>query len=134
MNEDNFSYYLLRNIVLPNILEEDTSEILYWSGKKLFTDFKDQITSEEDLIHFFEKAQFGNLNIKKSSKTKYEFVLSGDWIIQRIKTKNNEFSLETGFLCEYVQSLTNSYCLSNETIKSKEVIITINIDYKSEVN
>lgn len=134
MQTDNFGTYVLRDIVLPDILEDDTSEILYWSGKKLFTHFQADITNEEQLTDFFANAEFGELNCKKSSKTKYEFILSGDVVNKRLQTKNTEFSLETGFLSEYVQTITNSYCLSDINKKSKEVIITIAIDHKSTIN
>lgn len=131
---DNFGYNLLRDFVIPDILEDDTSEILYWSGKKLFTKLSSEMNTEESLISFFGSSQFGHLEIKKSSKTKYEFVLSGAEVITRLHEEKPEFSLEAGILCEYVQTLTGNYCLSTTDIKSKDVLITIDIDKKSNTN
>ncbi|MGR3742078.1 DUF2507 domain-containing protein [Companilactobacillus sp. DQM5] len=132
--DNDFSYSLLRDIVLPDILEDDSVEILYWEGKRLFTRFLDKIQSEDDLILFFTNAKFGDLKIKKSSKKEFEFVLSGDLVTQRIKSDNPEFTLEAGFLCEFVQTVTNSYCTSHINVKAKSVVFTIEIDHKNTIN
>lgn len=124
---------ILRDVVLPDILGNDTKEILYWEGKKLFTNFLDEIQNEEELINFFENSGFGQLEVKKAATKYFEFILSGDIVISRLQAEHPEFDLETGFLCEFVQTITNSYCISSINLKSKSVVISIDIDHKSEV-
>lgn len=123
---ENFGDYILRYMVIKDILKEDTSEILYWSGKRLFSKFKDTITTTDQLVKFFNDANFGELTLVKENNKKFEFKLSGKNVSQRIK-ENLEFSLENGLICEYVQTIKKFYCTSETKAKSNDVIITVTI-------
>lgn len=129
---ENFGDYILRYMVIKDILKEDTSEILYWSGKRLFLKFKDDITTTDQLVKFFKDANFGELELIKENNKKFEFKLSGKNVSQRIK-EDLEFSLENGFLCEYVQTIKKFYCTSEIKTKAKDVIITVTIDTTSTI-
>lgn len=122
----NFGNYILRDTVMADILKEDKSDILYWAGKRLFLKYKESITTFEDLINFFDAANLGHLDLVKSTKKQQEFKLSGEYVSQRIN-ESLEFSLESGFLCEYVQNTSKMYSTSEVKIKSKDLLIIVDI-------
>ena len=54
-----FSKELLRDILLPDLLGKDHSQILYWSGKQLARKFP--LNNVEDIIDFFLNAGCGEI-------------------------------------------------------------------------
>ncbi|MBU8909173.1 DUF2507 domain-containing protein, partial [Desertibacillus haloalkaliphilus] len=56
---DQFGYDLIRNDVLQDLLGKDHDAILYWIGRSLARKYP--VSTVEDAILFFEKADWGNL-------------------------------------------------------------------------
>ncbi|WP_050615985.1 YslB family protein [Bacillus testis] len=97
-----FSKELLRDILLPDLLGKDHSQVLYWSGKQLARKFP--LQSLEEVAAFFDNAGWGTLEKEKESKNQAEFVLSGEIVTRRFAiTDEPEFQLEAGFLAQQLQ-------------------------------
>jgi len=97
-----FSKELLRDILLPDLLGKDHSQVLYWSGKQLARKFP--LNNIEEIYDFFSKAGWGKLTEDKTSKKEAEYILSGPIISRRFDLNAEcEFHLEAGFLAEQIQ-------------------------------
>ncbi|KIL46254.1 YslB family protein [Jeotgalibacillus campisalis] len=105
MSEENeittgsFGYSLIRDELLPELLGNHTNEILYWAGKSLAR--RHPCQNEGELIHFFEKADWGTLELTKQKNDEMLLELGGPLLKQRIQKNNAQhFTLEAGFLAE----------------------------------
>jgi predicted hydrocarbon binding protein len=97
-----FGYELIREFVLPEILGKDAPEILYWAGKSLAR--KHPLNTLDDIIEFFSRASWGQLEIKKERKDEIEFELVSPLIVSRVKSKaEHYFQIEAGFLAQQIQ-------------------------------
>lgn len=97
-----FGYELVREELLANILGKDAPEILYWSGKRLARSYP--LQSVTDIIHFFEKAGWGQLTLKKEATNELHFHLTSPLIVNRLhQNKDSNFKLETGFLAQQIE-------------------------------
>ncbi|MCI1633172.1 MAG: YslB family protein [Liquorilactobacillus nagelii] len=94
-------YETLRDMLLPDLLGTN-SNILYWAGKRLARKFN--LAKDEDLPLFFAASNWGNLERIKAKQQQQLFKLSGPIVALRLKQKNPEFQLETGFLAETIQN------------------------------
>ncbi|MEH6944358.1 YslB family protein [Bacillus sp. JJ722] len=96
-----FSKEILRDIVLPDLLGKDHSQILYWAGKQLARKFP--LSNMEETIEFFTNAGWGTLEELKSSKHEAEYILHGNLVTRRFALNEDcEFQLEAGFLAQQV--------------------------------
>ena len=109
---------LLRDHLLPNILGEETSDLLYWAGKELARSFP--LEDREAMIDFFLNHQFGQLTLMKEAKKRKLFNLSGDIVSMRLKEKSAHFSLEAGFLAQQYQMLHQIYCEATFEVNLRE--------------
>lgn len=99
-----FGIELLRNVVIPELLGDETHSILYWSGRKLARHYLVETISELSL--FFERAGWGNLSIKEEKKDSAIIILTSELIEARLKDDETAaFSLEAGFLAEQFEHL-----------------------------
>lgn len=130
LTEKYFAVSVLRDFVLPDLLDKDTPELLYWAGKDLSRRLA--IQDMNDLPNVFKNAAFGELSIISQSKSSYKYKLSGPEVIQRFNLNNDnpEFSLESGFISETVQNTIGAACMGNFTLdlKNKTVTILIQIE------
>ncbi|USQ68125.1 YslB family protein [Companilactobacillus allii] len=129
LTESYFAVSVLRDFVLPDLLDKDTVELLYWAGKNLS---RQLILDMQSLPELFTKAGFGDLNITKQTKDSYQYTLSGPEVAQRFNVNNDnpEFSLETGIITETVEKTIEAFCLGTYTVnsKAKSVSIKVQID------
>jgi len=129
LTENYFAVSVLRDFILPDLLDKDTVELLYWAGKNLS---RQLILDMESLPELFKKAGFGELRITKQTTASYTYTLTGPEVVQRFDTNNDdpEFSLETGIIAETVEKTIGAYCLGTYTVnsKAKSVSIKIQID------
>ena len=129
LTENYFAVSVLRDFILPDLLDKDTVELLYWAGKNLS---RQLILDMESLPELFVKAGFGKLEIVKQTPTSYTYKLTGPEVEQRFDTNNDdpEFSLETGIIAETVEKTISAYSLGTYTVnsKAKSVSIKIQID------
>ncbi|MFL6554873.1 MAG: YslB family protein [Bacillus sp. (in: firmicutes)] len=121
-----FGYELIREILLPEILGKDTPEILYWAGKRLARKFP--LTDIAQIMDFFTKASWGQLEIKKEKKTEIQFELMSPVIVPRVKSKAEYFfQLEAGFLAQQIelQKEANAETFEHPVKKSNKVLFTV---------
>lgn len=126
-----FGYELIREILIPEILGEETSKILYWAGKNIARKYP--LDSISDIIVFFKQAGWGNLHVVKESKDELIVELSSDLITNRIKNKKNAaFQLEAGFLAQQFerQKQVVTEAFEHPRKRSSKVQITIKWDIK----
>lgn len=126
---------LLRDSLLPNLLKEDQSDILYWAGKELARSHT--FTSLEDIISAVKEASFGTLTLLEQKKSSYLFQLHGEIVHLRLSEHTDaDFSLETGFLAQAIQTYTETYTEGSFNIvrKKKVVEIILQADRKESVD
>ena len=136
VDSNHSSTAIIRDVLIPEIFSEDSEEILYWAGKKLQRKFSSN--EMDDVVTLFHNVGFGDLTLDKSKKTKYIFTLSGDNVVERINNNDNqevEFSIETGFLTEFVENTTDRYCTGEFEYNARKGIvqITVNVDKKNKI-
>jgi len=126
-----FGYSLIRDVLLPDLLGNESHQILYWSGKALARKYP--LPQQENLLSFFLKAGWGILTVTEEKRRELELVLSGDVVEKRLKdTPNASFHLEAGFIAEQIQLQKNCIAESYLELKSKQnkVLITVKWDKK----
>ncbi len=96
-----FVNQLYRDFLLPTILGEDDTSVLYWAGKRIARHY--DLSSFEDLADFFNHAEFGTITKVKERRTAIIYELSGQTVIDRLGSKSNEFSLEAGMIAETLE-------------------------------
>jgi hypothetical protein len=105
MNESTEQIYFINQLyhdfILPDILGEDTPDILYWAGKHVARKY--ELSNLDDLTQFFAMAGFGQLEQVKETRRQVIFQLSGQSVTDRLASQNNDFALESGIVAEAVQ-------------------------------
>ncbi|WP_251716834.1 YslB family protein [Lactobacillus agrestimuris] len=126
-NQSNEHVYFLnqlyRDFLLPEILGDDNDAILYWAGKRITRHYA--LASYDDLIEFFEEAEFGTLELIKEKRTSITFELSGQTVIDRLNSDSKEFSIESGMIAEVVQKETGRNAESEINILDKDQKVQI---------
>lgn len=129
-----FGYELIREILLHDILGEDSPHILYWAGKQLARKFP--LTSIAEVISFFEGAGWGNLIINKETKNEMELTLTGEIINRRLELySDSHYQLEAGFLAEQcvLQKKFYSEAIAEIKKRSKQIHFTVKWDPKDPI-
>jgi hypothetical protein len=125
-NSPFFGQTLLRDVLIPNLLGNETNEILYWAGKELARQYP--LSSIEDTILFFEKAHFGTLVLNKRTNHSLIYRLIGAHVEKRIKNvKNVSFNLEAGFLAEQIQQQEMNYTEAFYEMDTRKRVVTITL-------
>lgn len=129
-----FAYELLRDILIPEMLGNDTDEISYWVGKHIARTFP--LLSNEEISSFFKEAAWGDLELVEQNKKEMKLELTGDIVERRLLMHNEpSFRLEAGFIAEQVQSQKNLVTEAHEEIakKKKKVFFIVRWDLKDPV-
>lgn len=129
-----FGYELIREFILPEILGKDTPEILYWAGKRLARSHP--LQSLDEIIEFFTRASWGQLEIKKERKDEIEFELVSPLIVSRVKTKaEHYFQIEAGFLAQQIelQKQVIAETFEHPVKKANKVQFTVKWDRKDTI-
>ncbi|MDQ0270043.1 YslB family protein [Cytobacillus purgationiresistens] len=129
-----FGYELIREELLTDLLGKDTSDILYWAGKRLARKYP--ITSSEALGEFFQQAGWGNLSKLSENQKEIEFELTSSMITERCK-KNAQatFQLEAGFIAQQIEQKKDVVCEAFEHPRKKggKVLFTVKWDKKDAI-
>ncbi|WP_019242841.1 MULTISPECIES: YslB family protein [Bacillus] len=97
-----FSKEILRDVLLPDLLGKEHTQVLYWAGKQLARKFP--LTDLNEVIDFFENAGWGILQEEKHTKNEAEFTLFGPIVTRRFDlNEDSEFQLEAGFLAQQIE-------------------------------
>ncbi|MGD6832005.1 YslB family protein [Sutcliffiella halmapala] len=123
-----FGYELIRDMLLPDLLGKDHTQIIYWSGKQLARRFP--IGTQEEISQFFKEAGWGELEIIEQKKHEIKYLLSGDMVKRRLElNKDAIFQLEAGFLAEQIQRQKGKTAEAiEEQKKRQEIYITVQWD------
>lgn len=89
---------VIRDVLLPAILGDETDGISYWIGKDLARAFP--VSSTEELCLLTEQLGLAHLTMKKSDHHQHLYLLDGPLVAERIAANHEEtsFQLEAGFL------------------------------------
>lgn len=122
-----FALNLLRDLLIPDILQEDTSSISYWAGKNLARNYP--LAVGEPLTIFFLNAGFGELTKLTEKGPHQTWQLAGDFVTNRfIATANKpDFNLEAGFLAQQIEQFTDVVAEANFEIDVKNKIVVLNV-------
>lgn len=129
-----FGYELIREVLLPEILGDDTPEILYWAGKKIARIYP--LDNISEIIVFFKDAGWGNLTIINETKNELELELSSTIITKRMQDQTKpSFQLEAGFLAEQIETQRNVVTEAYEHSKKRaaKVCFIVKWDQKDAV-
>ncbi len=129
-----FGYELVREIVLQDILGEDSYHILYWAGKQLARKFP--LTSMGEVVAFFQSAGWGHLVIEKETNDEMELILTGEITKRRLEIYPEcHFQLEAGFLAEQCVLQKKFYSEAIADIKKRynKVLFTVKWDTKDPI-
>lgn len=130
-----FGYELIREILLQDILGEDSYHILYWAGKQLARKFP--LTSMGEVVTFFQSSGWGQLSIEKETKNEMELTLTGEMINRRLDLySNSHFQLEAGFLAEQcvLQKKFYSEAIADIKKRSNKILFTVKWDTKDPIS
>ncbi|WP_137597516.1 YslB family protein [Paucilactobacillus kaifaensis] len=120
---------VLRDVLIPSILGDETSGILYWAGKDLAHQFP--VSNSDQLTLIFEQLGFGQLTKQKSSAKQQVWLLDGPIVAQRLKNNHPDFNLEAGFIAQQIEFQTNAITEAQITEQKKgNVQITVQSDLK----
>ncbi|WP_051912520.1 YslB family protein [Carnobacterium funditum] len=123
-NSPFFGQTLLRDVLIPNLLRNETNEILYWAGKEIARQYP--LCSIQDIILFFEKAGFGTLMLDKRDHHAIVYRLTGSFVESRIKAvKTLSFNLEAGFLAEQIQQQESNYTEAFYELDTKNLSVLL---------
>lgn len=113
-----FINQLYRDFLLPTILGDDNATILYWAGKRIARKY--DLADFDDLVEFFNMAEFGKLEKVKERRSSITYELSGQTVTDRLNSDSKEFSLESGMIAETLQKETGKATESEITFLPKE--------------
>lgn len=122
-----FAVNLLRDLLIPDILQEDTSSISYWAGKNLARTYP--LPLNEDLVIFFLNAGFGELTKLTEQGNQQTWQLAGDFVVNRFITNKTtpDFNLEAGFLSQQIEQATDVAAEANFEVNMKTHTVLINV-------
>ncbi|MFD1317263.1 YslB family protein [Loigolactobacillus zhaoyuanensis] len=125
---ETLGYELLRDILLPDLLGQEAPGILYWAGKDLARRLP--LSQLEDLPTFFAQFNFGELTLSQQTKNRYIYQLDGQQIERRQKAFSQaDFQLETGFIAQQIQQLTNTIAEGQLEFDRNKITIIIQTDH-----
>lgn len=113
-----FINQLYRDFLLPTILGDDNATILYWAGKRIARKY--DLADFDDIVEFFNMAEFGKLTKLKERRTSITYELSGQTVTDRLNSDSKEFSLESGIIAEALQKETGKVTESEISLLPKE--------------
>lgn len=96
-SSENFGAHLLRTVLLPELLGKEESDLLYWGGKVIARHYP--ADSVEDILLFFEKAGWGELQVAKEKKREIHFQM-------KKQSPPLDYHLEAGYLAEQMEKIT----------------------------
>ncbi|MEY8751761.1 YslB family protein [Alkalicoccobacillus gibsonii] len=123
LETSNFGYNLIRNDVLHELLGTEKETLLYWIGKSTARSYP--LENTDDLISFFERAEWGTLSLVKEKPYEKTFELTGPWMG---KKDQRCYQLEAGFLAQQFETQTQATAVAVLSEKRQLVQIQVTID------
>ncbi|MFB4165420.1 DUF2507 domain-containing protein [Alteribacillus sp. JSM 102045] len=122
-NNSNFSYTLLRNTLIPELLGQEEADILYWGGKTIARKYPAE--NIEDILTFFQKAGWGELTAAKEKRREFHFDLK---LPQAKEHQEMDRHLEAGFLAEQIEKLKGKTAETYIMEKKKQITFEVHWD------
>lgn len=135
MKVNTFGFELLKETVLTQILGEDSPEILYWIGKQVARN--KVLATMEEIIDFFDQANWGTLTLTKEKKAEMTFHLTSELISNRLEQNSSaHFQLEAGFLAQQMEFIHGcvTECYEEPKKKNHTVTFTVKWDEKDLIS
>ncbi|WP_245805865.1 YslB family protein [Bacillus alkalicellulosilyticus] len=123
-----FGYHLIRNVLLHELLGKEHDHILYWTGKTIARSYP--MSTITGIIDFFQKAGWGELEVKKQGKDEISFLL---YPSVSKKQFNVSYQLEAGFLAEQIEKQTGCITETATTEKREYIQFSVKTDIKDTV-
>lgn len=102
-----FALTVLRDRLLPDLLQGDESNILYWAGKGLAQ--REELNSITAIELCFNRIGFGSLKALSRQGTELKWELSGPVVLARqSERKTPSFYLEAGFLAQAIETISGT--------------------------
>jgi Protein of unknown function (DUF2507). len=108
---------VLRDVLIPAVLDKETDGILYWAGKDLARQFPVESTSS--IVALFDQLGFGHLKLKKQTSKQQIWLLDGQLVTDRLTLPRPNFTLEAGFLAQQIELQTNATTEAQVTEQKK---------------
>ena|SRR5690625_441751 len=125
---DTIGQDILRYIGLPEVLGPEKDTLLYFMGKSIARKFN--FEKMEDIIYFFYKLRWGNLELIKEKKSTLNFHLMSDDVVHRIKSSlETDFRLEAGVIAETIFQVTGRPCECVETTNERLLRVEFTVHY-----
>lgn len=121
---------ILRDLLLPDLLGEETSNISYWAGRSLARKLP---VKETDLPALFQQLGFGELTPQTAKRQERHYQLAGTVVATRISAlATPDFRLEAGFLAQSLQQIFGLVVEADAVIDAhkKQVQLTAVLDPK----
>lgn len=118
---------VIRDLVLPELLGEATTELTYWAGRALARKLP---VAESDLATTMAQLGFGALSLKADKGASRDYLLSGQVVAARLALDAQaDFRLEAGFLAQSLQQALNVPCeAAVMAAKRDQVKLQVSID------
>ena len=123
-----FGHYLIRDVLLKDLLGDKQDSILYWAGKNIARKYP--LSKMDEIEDFFARCGWGNLIIKKEGKSEMSLELQSIFQPHGIEPS---YQLEAGFLAEQIQNQKGFITEACVTIKKKSIIFSIQWDSKDKI-
>ncbi|KRM71556.1 hydrocarbon binding protein, V4R domain [Lacticaseibacillus brantae DSM 23927] len=127
-----FGQIALRDLVLPDLLGDEQSDILYWAGRSLAEKLP---TKEADIPGLFAQLGLGTLANQSQKRQQREYRLDGSTVAARLKDFDKpDFQLEAGLLAQLLQQQLGVVVEGNSQVLSRDqaVLITISLDTRDK--
>lgn len=126
-----FGQLMLRDLLLPELLGQETANIAYWAGRDLARKLP---VTEEDLTQLFEQIGFGTLTPTTAKKQERHYLLTGTVVETRLANFDKpDFQLEAGFLAQSLQQILGIVVEANAVpdTRKHQVELTVALDPKT---
>ena len=111
---------VLRDVLIPAVLDKETDGILYWAGKDLARQFPVESTSS--IVALFDQLGFGHLKLNKQTSKQQIWLLDGQLVTDRLTLPRPNFTLEAGFLAQQIELQTNATTEAQVTEQKKNMV------------
>ncbi|WP_335872953.1 YslB family protein [Bacillus sp. 2205SS5-2] len=123
-----FSYELLRDTLIPDLLGKHTADLSYWAGKHLARKFP--LATNEETVNFFQEANWGILTLMKEKKHRKTFTLSGQVVKKRLEMNNDAcFKLEAGFLAQQYEQQHHVLTEAIESVQKRSSSVELTVQW-----
>jgi hypothetical protein len=125
-----FGQLMLRDVVLPNLLGQQSSAITYFCGRDLAMKLP---VADDQIANLFSALGLGDLQQDKMKLKLRTYTLTGTPVTTRIQNfKDADFQFEAGLLAQLIQQKLGMTAEATSQIHGSTVNLTVGIDPSEE--